>query len=256
MIFTRKYPDKPPQLPSSYRPGCFHARTFVSALLLCVFAVSQAAAQTEIIKFEGDAYDIESGDLIYTEQHSLKLIDGLPEEETVVYVAADGHELARKEMTYSEPQRPGYRLTITDPQRIETVKPGESGVAVESVKSGTLNWPDDSAAVIDGGFHYLILEHFDTLLDGNTVDFEFLTPSRVSWTSLRVSPEEPANRQLVLMLNLQNRLISWAVSDIELTYDIETRRLLRYSGLTNLPKPEGGNYKARIEYDYSEENLP
>jgi hypothetical protein len=228
--------------------------TLLSILVLSIYAMGNATAETRPQTFIGEAYDPDSGDLLYTEQHSLELTNGTPKQETVVYVWPNGDELARKEMTYWKPQRPAYRLTVSEPQRTETVDPGDNGVTVESVKSGTLEWPDESASVIDGGFHYFILEHFDTLLDGETVDFEFLTPARVSWTSLRISPEDPANGQLVLNLNLQNSLLSWAVSDIELTYDIDKQRLLRYSGLTNLPKPGGGNYKARIEYKYPQAN--
>lgn len=220
------------------------------ALLISAVTLGSAAEADTTRTFTGEAYDLETGDLIYTEQHSLQLTDGIPSRETVVYVTPDGNELARKEMRYWRPERPAYRLSVSEPQRTETVEPDESGVTVESVESGTLAWSDETASVIDGGFHYFIQQNFEALLAGETVDFNFLAPTRVRWTPLRITPVGQEQGQLQLELNLQNRLLSWAVSDIELTYDIEQRQLLLYSGLTNLPKPGGGNYRARIEYQY------
>jgi len=227
-----------------------HTAAFPTALMLASCLLATVAAESVTSSFSGEAFDLDTGELLYVEQHSLIETDGVPEQTTVRYVTPAGDQLALKEMTYWEPARPAYRLTVVDPQRTEVVSPDDNGVAVTSVKSGTVAWPTNATGVIDGGFHYFILEHFDTLLAGNTVEFEFLAPTRTTWTPLRVRPVEQVDGRLMLELNLQNRLLSWVISDIELTYSIDDHRLLQYSGLTNLPKPGGGNYKARIEYSY------
>ena len=225
-------------------------------LLLAGLALTSVAETSETIEFTGNAYDLDSGDLLYTEEHRLERVDGVPQQETVRYITPEGDTLAQKNMTYWEPARPAYRLTVTDPERTETVEPEANGVRVDSVESGFLDWSDEENYVIDGGFHYFILDHFDTLLDGNSVEFQFLAPTRTRWLGLRLRPTEQANGQLILELNVRNRLLSLVISDIELTYDIDTRRLMRYAGLTNLPKPGGGNYSANIEYDYTGADQP
>ncbi|HET8902601.1 MAG TPA: hypothetical protein VFN16_01240 [Saccharospirillum sp.] len=225
-------------------------------LVLATTAMVSAAEETQITDFVGKAYDTESGELLYTEEHRLEQAEGVPQRETVHYVTPGGDTLAEKEMTYWQPERPGYRLTITQPERTETVDPGDDGVAIESKESGTLEWSEDNPSVIDGGFHYFILNHFDQLLAGDSVDFQFLAPSRVRWLGLRVEPAGQADGQLRLDLKVQSTILSWVVSDIELTYDIDTRQLLRYRGLTNLPDPDGGNYTADIKYQYPETNPP
>ncbi len=225
-------------------------------LLLAGLALNSVAEASDTTEFTGKAYDPDSGDLLYTEEHRLERVDGVPQRETVRYVTPEGDELAQKDMTYWEPARPAYRLTVIDPERTETVEPETDGVSVESVESGFLDWSDEENYVIDGGFHYFILDHFDTLLDGDSVEFQFLAPTRTRWLGLRLRPIEQADGQLLLELNVRNRLLSLVISDIELTYDIETQRLLRYAGLTNLPKPGGGNYSANIEYSYPEGNQP
>ncbi|MEP4545980.1 MAG: hypothetical protein ABJ000_07360 [Saccharospirillum sp.] len=225
-------------------------------LLLAGLALTSVAEESDTTEFTGNAYDLDSGDLLYTEEHRLERVDGVPQRETVFYKTPEGDELAQKDMTYWQPARPAYRLTVVDPQRTETVEPNTDGVSIESVESGFLDWSDAEGYVIDGGFHYFILDHFDTLLDGDSVEFQFLAPTRTRWLGLRLRPIEQADGQLMLELNVRNRLLSLVISDIELTYDIETQRLLRYAGLTNLPKPGGGNYSANIEYTYPEGDQP
>lgn len=234
-----------------HRPRRSRATWSLPGLVLAAMAFTAVAEETVSIEFVGKAYDPESGDLLYTEEHRLERTDGVPQRETVRYITPDGDSLAQKDMTYWQPARPAYRLTVTDPQRTEIVEPEDSGVSVESVESGFLDWSDDQTYVIDGGFHYFILDHFDTLLAGDSVEFQFLAPTRTRWLGLRLRPVGQADGQLKLELNVRNRLLSLLISDIELTYDIETQRLLRYAGLTNLPKPGGGNYNATIDYDYA-----
>lgn len=224
--------------------------------VLATAAAFSTAEETQTTEFVGKAYDTESGELLYTEEHRLEQTDGTPQRETVRYVTPEGDTLAQKEMTYWQPERPCYRLTVTNPERTEVVEPDDEGVAIESKKSGTLAWSDDSVSVIDGGFHYFILDHFDQLLAGDSVDFQFLAPTRVRWLGLRVEPAGQADGQLRLDLKVQSMMLSWVVSDLELTYDIDTRQLLRYRGLTNLPNPDGGNYTADIQYQYPEGNQP
>lgn len=233
-----------------------HTVQCLLGLILATAAMVSTAEETQTTEFVGKAYDIESGELLYTEEHRLERAGGTPQRETVRYVTPGGDTLAEKEMTYWQPERPGYRLEVTDPERTEVVEPDDDGITIESKKSGTLAWSEDNPSVIDGGFHYFILSHFDQLLEGDSVDFQFLAPTRVRWLGLRVEPAGQADGQLRLDLRVQSTVLSWVVSDIELTYDTDTRKLLRYRGLTNLPDPDGGNYTADIKYQYPEGDQP
>jgi len=208
-----------------------------------------ASAQT----FVGVAHALDDNRTLYEERHELTTdVAGQPLSETVRYVTPDGNLLAIKEMTYREPARPAYEIEHKTLDRTETVQPGPDGVQVRSKKTGSVDWPDQ-AAVIDGGFHYFILEHFDNLLAGETVTFQFLAPSRLTWTPLQIEPQGQDGRRLNLTLRLQNTLLNWIIDPIHLVYNRDTRRLLEYRGLTNLPRPEDGNYRARIVYSYDQE---
>lgn len=223
-------------------------KAFNPLKLITVLCLVPAMVQSQT--FSGTAYEPDSDRVLYIEHHDLSLENGRPVREEVRYVTPEGETLALKTLRYQEAARPGYRLELHTEDRLETVRPGENGVRVESKKSGHLDWPDDPS-VIDGGFHYYILEHFEALIDGRSIEFEFLAPTRLSWTALTIEPVQVTEDRLELTLRLQNPLIAWIIDPVHLVYERgDQRRLLEYRGLTNLPGPDGDNYRARIEYHY------
>lgn len=221
-----------------------------SVVSFCVlWMLGSAWAQT--MSFVGSAYAIDSNELVYQEEHRLTLDGNRPVSEAVRYLDADGSLVGEKTMTYREPARPGYQLELFRSERAETVTPDADGVRIDSRKSGRVDWPEQ-AAVIDGGFHYFIVEHFEQLDAGETLEIQFLTATRLDWIGLRVEPIATAGDQLILQLQPQNAVLRWVIDPIELTYSRSQRRLLEYRGLTNLPSGDQGNYQVRIEYRYSE----
>ncbi|MFG1496697.1 hypothetical protein ABMA57_08690 [Saccharospirillum sp. HFRX-1] len=217
----------------------------LATFLLC----GSVCAQTQ--NFTGTAFALDSERELYREQHQLTLNNGEPVSEQVRYLAPDGQLLGEKNMSYNEPARPGYELVLPALDRTESVRPDRDGVTIVSRKEGRLGWPQQTA-IIDAGFHYFILDHFDALERGQTLDIQFLTPSRLSWIALSIEPETPRDDQLVLQLRPQNQVLRWLIDPIELTYSRSQQRLLQYRGLTNLPNGNEGNFKARIVYQYSE----
>lgn len=221
-------------------------------LLLLAAGMSLDGWSNNTEAFVGFAYALDNDTLLYREEHRILYEAGAPQAGEVLYIDADENEMGVKRSRYREPSRPSYEFAFTGLDRdTETVEPSDSGVRVNSVRSGNLDWPPGQA-VIDSGFHYFILDHFDQLKAGDTVRLEFLAPTRVSWTSLVIEPESNGNDQLKMQLKPRNRLISLFFDPIRLTYDVPSRRLLEYRGLTNVPKPGGGNYTARIEYQYED----
>ncbi len=203
--------------------------------------------------FKGIAYELGGDTVLYEEHHQLEREDGQPVSETVRYLQPKGALIATKKLDYQEPARPSYHIRFDTNGRMERVETGVEGVYIDRQSKGRLDWPE-GPAVIDSGFHYFIQSHFDSLTTGQSLDFHFLSPSRLSWTPLQIVPQPSSSPHLELKLSLQNPLLSWIIDPIHLTYDRDSRRLLVYRGLTNLPRPDGnGNYRARIVYHYDPE---
>lgn len=226
------------------------ARSTSWVLLACLTAWTPFAGAAS---FVGVGRSLDDHSVLFEERHELSTDgQGRPERETVRYLTPEGELLAVKRMTYWEPARPAYRMEQMTRDRVESVQPASDGVRINGKEDGELDWPDQ-AAVIDGGFHYYILEHFDTLEAGDTVEFQFLAPTRLTWTPLQIEPTGVDGRRLELTLRLQNPLLNWILDPVHLVYDRNSRRLLEYRGLTNLPKPGKGYYRAHIVYRYSDD---
>lgn len=211
--------------------------------------ITTTTVNAQSLAFTGTAFELESEQIQYLEHHEIHYLNSAPQRQTVRYESPDGNMIALKTMRYQSPVLPAYRLEIPSLDRVEIVEPGEKAVTIQGKTSGEVAWPDNNA-VIDAGFHYFIQRHFERLANGESVHFQFLAPSRLTWTPMIIEAADIAANRLELKLSLKNRLIAWVIDPIHLVYDRADRRLLEYRGLTNLPKPGGGNYRARIEYRY------
>ena len=220
-------------------------RLAVLLLLIC----SMANAQETNVEFLGNAYDLNTGELIYQEVHLLTLSeDHKPIRELVTYVSADGTTLGQKELDYQSLLAPNYTVNYRQGNKQESVTISGDFIDVSARKIKSLPSPTDLYA-IDAGFHYLILDQFDTLMSGNTVFFDFLSAGRASFFEMKIKPEKSGNR-LFLELSLSNFFLSTLVNSIELVYDIDSRQLLQYKGITNIADSKGRLVTADIQYSY------
>ena len=94
-------------------------------------------------------------------------------------------------------------------------------------------------------------KHWSELEAGKTVRFPFLIPSRLDFLNFKVKKDRdtrvndaPAS---AIRLNLSG-VLGWFLPYIEVTYRKSDQTLLRYEGLTNIRKDDGGNHVAVITF--------
>lgn len=206
------------------------------------------------IVFFGNATDVETGESLYQEIHTLQVSEnGEPISELVEYVSADGTLLGKKELFYKTPYAPDYTVEFYNVGRKEIVERGENQIMIDAREKVNLAIPSSPYA-IDGGFHYFIQQNFEALERGESIDFDFLSAGRGTFLPLEIKPVQNTGDRLVLSLRLQNFFLSRLVKPIELTYSIENKQLLTYDGLTNMPGADGKLLTATISYVYPSEN--
>lgn len=200
-------------------------------------------------QFTGLAYHLESGELIYLEQHLISYIDGLPSEETINYLTPAGKLIGTKRLNYVEPSAPDYELLFDHIIRSEQVTRKDNSIVINARKNSTVPIPSNDFA-IDGGFHYFILANFDSLLEKKRINFDFLSASRGDFVPLRLEPTKNDGTTLTVEIRFNHFLLSRFIDPIVLTYSIPDRQMLSYEGLTNVPKTNSELFVARIEYQY------
>lgn len=221
-------------------------------------AESIPAAQSWM-SYDGTAVDAEDGRVLYLESHFLALEGASVRERLVLYRCADGTPFARKRVAeiFESPWLPefdmtdarlGYREGVDAKDNTIEVfvqEPGAAAVARETL--------DDAPAdlVGDAGFDRFVQDNWDKLVAGETVHFKFLVPSRLDYLGFKVRQigEERIDERPVRVFRLAlGGLLGLIVSGIDVSYDADSRILMRFQGLSNVRDPDGENYVARIDF--------
>lgn len=252
-------------------------------LALCLSLTTNAAEAVESkslthtkdqsIHYSGTAYSLDNDQILYREDHTLTMKDGQPIERTTLYYDADNQLFAEKNNRYRSQfnnsdssnsdsnntgsdnsatpdfmltdDRYGYSESMEQDGkrwRVEYKEPEESGNKILS--------KPDYTPVIDAGFDEFVRAHWNDLMEGDTVNFSFAVPSRLEWIDFRLIPLAQKDGTLTVEMRLKSRWIAWLLDPVFLTYDIKSKRLLTYRGLTNIRTIDGDGIKAEIRYTY------
>lgn len=238
-----------------------------------VVSKSLTHTKDQSIHYSGTAYSLDNDQILYREDHTLTMKDGQPIERTTLYYDADNQLFAEKNNRYRSQfnnsdsnnsdsnntgsdnsatpdfmltdDRYGYSESMEQDGkrwRVEYKEPEESGNKILSKPEYT--------PVIDAGFDEFVRAHWNDLMEGDTVNFSFAVPSRLEWIDFRLIPLAQKDGTLTVEMRLKSRWIAWLLDPVFLTYDIKSKRLLTYRGLTNIRTMNGDGIKAEIRYTY------
>jgi hypothetical protein len=226
----------------------------LSAALLSAALPASASLQEQ----EGLAHDPDSGALLYREQHLLEHDEDGLRRRLVVYRCADGTAFARKQVDYGDSAlapsfdfvdaRLGYREGLRrDGQGGELwVRRHADGEERRAPVAG------GEALVADAGFDEFIRRRWQPLVAGKPVPLQFAVPSRLDaydFTVRRRGSGEVAGEPAEFFRLRLGGLLGWLAPHIDVAYGRESRRLLRFEGLSNLRDEQDGEpLLARIDF--------
>lgn len=211
-------------------------RPVIFLILLSSIAQSNASAMPTII---GTAYDQGTGDILYTEHHFCREEGRVC---TVEYRDVSDAMIALKTLDYRDSQfRPA--VTFTD-------------YRLDLELSMLANTRED--LVVDAGFDNYVRSVWGQLESGESVYFPFLVAGANKPIDMRADREESGEcgaDQLCLEINLDSWWLGKLVRPIELSYSRENRRLLRFSGVSNIKGENGKSLNVDIHYQYNNQAL-
>ena len=236
-------------------------RWLVAGLLL--FVASVTSANDRSTQTTSEAFDLETGELLYREVHC---VNADVSEREVFYQSPDGELLARKLVDYSS----GKSTPSYEQQNFysnETIRvgldQGNVGMLILDNDSGqprsqvTIEPQPDLPVVIDAGFDEFVLANWDELVAGENLEFQFPFADREALVELRIGRlgcSYDSVTDQCFRLDLANWFFRMLVKPIELGYDPDSRRLVRYRGLSNIGDAEGNGLVVDLRYDYR--NVP
>lgn len=115
--------------------------------------------------------------------------------------------------------------------------------------------PDAKVDVIDAGFDPFVRRHWELLVSGGNVEFNFASPLHGQVIRLRArvvacGARVAAAGHLCLTVEPANALLRWLAGDLFLAYSSDNRRLRYFSGVVNLQDTSGTVQKLSIRYSY------
>jgi hypothetical protein len=211
----------------------------------------------------GYAYDLNSNELLYSESHQETYSGDTLLSSTVSYRSADGETFATKHADFSanpflpdfelEDSRQGYREGAK--KEADELILFTRDTAQDEVKERHIKPP--APAVTDVGFNLFIKAHFDQLLSGESLEFNFAIPLKRDYYKFRARKIQDIQYErraaVIIKIEITSSLLGLFADPIVLIYDTETRHLVEYQGLSNLPNAAGTeNYLTKIIYPLDE----
>jgi len=197
---------------------------------------SAVAGGGRVERYEGVA-QTPSGEFLYRERHEVTETDGVPQKALTIYFDRAGKEIARLSSDFSRsPYAPTYRFTDE-----RTGAQESATVTASSLK-----------LVVGQGLHHFARLNLERLARG-PLTVAFALPSRLDTYAFRIRPlASPAPGVVRLRIEINNWLLRQLAPHVEVDYELKSRRLLEYRGVSNLEAPDGSPQKVVIRYRYPE----
>lgn len=232
----------------------------LNVLLFCLLA-PYALANT--LTFEGQAFDLDSQTLLYSERHEVERdAEGRYLSSRVRYFLPDGSPLGTKQTNFGanpflpslsfEDFRTGMFTRLDADKTAATLKRTHEG---EDKIVRELALEPDALVIADSGFDRMVMANWPTLLQGEALKFEFVTLGHGRLVELQMKLVRKDGNQARFEVEAQNWFFRLLMEPIQLVYDLNHRHLLEYTGVTNIPDVAKGNttednLKARVVYRY------
>lgn len=244
-------------------PGVTQKHGVIRALaaLACLAGMHGVQANVAAPEVIGAAHDLDSQAHLYSETHCSS---GDARAREVIYRDTDDRLLAHKLLNFQTgPTMPSYVQRNVYAGESIAVEVRQDNVAMTvtdgagTSKTVTASIDTKLPLVIDAGFDAFVRENWQALVSGQDKRFQFPFAGRDSLVNLRIRPAQcsyEADTNQCFLLELDNWALRLIVDPIELGYDAERERLVRYRGLSNIGDGKGEGQVVDIRYRY--EDLP
>jgi len=224
-------------------------------LFALVMDVNGAAGMTGTEHFTGRAYS-EQGDLSYLERHRIVYQDGRVIRSETTYFDANNRPIGDLLSDYEwPPQHCTYSFRDLRAKYEDGVKAEGNRLVLYRKKSPekemeSTELSKQSDQIVGQGFHHFLVLNLEAIAKGKVFHVKLVMPSRLDQFSFRIRKLHREGDILSIRLEIENWFLRLFAPHVDCDYDLKTRRLLRYVGVSNLEDPSGGHRKLTILYTY------
>jgi len=227
----------------------FPARPAGALLVALMLAAPHAARAQAVERFTGTARG-RDGAVLYREEHLVELDAGRPLLAVTFYRDPAGGAIAELRTDFSaDPFAPSYTFSDFRTGATEAVSVGEREVRLEARgRSRTVARPAHLAT--GQGLDRLVRDRLAALARGETLGVSYAIPSRLDTYEFRVRARRADDDRVRVRVELASFLLRLVAPELDVEYERDSGRLLRYRGASNLSFGEGDNPQVEITYAY------
>ena len=209
--------------------------------------------------YEGIAMDAKTGLPLYKEEHEEISENGICIGLRTVFRDVHNNVIAKRTVSFRDNETiPNFQMEDERDGYLEGARVSGDSVHLFWRKNhkSTLNETTvliPEPAVVDAGFNNFVKLHWDELLEGSTLEFNFGAAFALDYYRFRIFKKSgtivDGRERVVMQCDIDNFLVRLFVKPIVLTYDVETRRLVEYEGISNINDDRGKSHFVRIQYN-------
>lgn len=245
--------------------GLYGALALVVTCLLCSSAAGAFPLKSELPAY-GDnvianGYARKNGDSVvfYTETY---LDDPMSNTIRASYWSGNREPISYKQLDFSDDpnvpgffevidyrRKKGYRITVeNDIANVKVLRVAEDGSETIQLNKDV---QIDGNTVIDAAFHRFVVSNWDKLMSGKSVRVQFLQIDKARLVPLKIKKtncDTPATS--CFRITFDNFLLQGLVPNIDMKYETNSKRLLRYTGIGPITQMNGKGLPVDILYEY------
>jgi hypothetical protein len=223
----------------------------MATLIVSGVAIAEASNET----FTGKAVN-PRGSLQYTERHFVKYENGSVSKSQTIYYDPSDRKIGDliSDYTYG-PQFGSYDFRDIRAQYEDGAKVADDRVQIfrkespkDDVEAKYLKRKTDQ--IVGQGFHHFVANNLDAIAQGEVFHVRLVMPSRLDQFKFRIRKRKIEGDTLYIRLDIDNWFLRMFAPHVDVEYDLQTRRLLRYEGISNLADASGKYRKVVIIYSY------
>lgn len=229
-------------------------------LLAVMFHLLMAVAvHADTERIYGKAVNTE-GKLIFFEEHIVQYENDRISALNTIYYDADGNKIGELVSDFShEPHFGSYDFKDERLRYHDGVKVIADQVLIycrESPEAATKEkyLQRESNQIVGQGLHQFLLTHFDALMQGEAITAKLVLPAQMDQFDIRISKGGLEDDRLRIRIDLDNWFLRLFVPHVEAEYDLATRRLISYKGVSMIADESGKTVPITISYSYDQQN--
>ena len=111
----------------------------------------------------------------------------------------------------------------------------------------------ESSQIVGHGFHHFIVANLDSLIQGDIISAKLVLPAQMDQFDIRICKRKIEDGRIIVQIELDNWFLRLFSPHVEAEYDLSSRRLLSYQGVSMISDASGRTVQVSISYDYSQQ---